>query len=74
MEHRLATQPPIAVPSVTLDGISDTLKPGGTADQAKMFVGQHEHRRIQSGHNLLQETPAPFIDAVLTLRRWLLDG
>lgn len=74
LERRLAIRPPIAVPSVTLDGIGDTLKPGGTADQAKMFVGRHEHRRIQAGHNLPQETPDAFIDAVLTLRHWLLDA
>lgn len=74
LERRLASRPPISAPSVTLDGIGDTLKPGGTADQARMFVGRHEHRRIEAGHNLPQEAPAAFVDAVLTLRRWLQDG
>ena len=72
LEQRLAGRPPITVPSVTLDGTRDTLKPGGTADQAKMFTGRHEHRRVDAGHNLPQEAPVAFTDAVLTLRAWLL--
>jgi pimeloyl-ACP methyl ester carboxylesterase len=74
LEERLAGRPGIKVPSVTLDGIGDTLKPGGTADQAEMFVGRHQHRRIEAGHNLPQEAPAAFADAVLTVRAWLVDG
>lgn len=71
LERRLAKRPRIMVPAVTLDGIGDTLKPGGTADQAVMFVNRHEHRRIEAGHNLPQEAPAAFADAVLTVRSWL---
>jgi len=74
LEERLARRPKISVPSVTLDGINDTLKPGGTADQAVMFTGRHEHRRIEAGHNLPQEAPAAFADAVLTVRAWLLEA
>ena len=58
------------MPAVTLDGRSDTLKPGGTANQANKFVKRHEHRSVQSGHNLPQEAPAAFADAVLTVRQW----
>ena len=71
LETRLARRPKIVVPSVTLDGASDTLKSGGTADQAGMFTGRHEHRRIDAGHNLPQEAPAAFADAVLTVRDWI---
>ena len=74
LEERLAGRPGIKVPSVTLDGIGDTLKPGGTADQAEMFVGRHQHRRIEAGHNLPQEAPAAFANAVLMVRAWLVDG
>lgn len=70
LEERLAAKPKIVVPAVTLDGASDTLKPGGTADQAHLFVGRHEHRVIDAGHNLPQEAPAAFAHAVLTLRAW----
>jgi pimeloyl-ACP methyl ester carboxylesterase len=70
-EERLTRRPKITVPAVTLDGASDPLKPGGTADQAAMFTARHEHRVIDAGHNLPQEAPAAFADAVLTVRKWL---
>lgn len=70
LERRLAGRPKIAVPAVTLDGASDTLKPGGTAAQAGMFTARHEHRVIDAGHNLPQEAPAAFADAVLAVRAW----
>lgn len=71
LEQRLAARPKIPVPAVTLDGASDPLKPGGTADQADMFSARHEHRVVDSGHNLPQEAPAAFADAVLTVGVWL---
>lgn len=71
IEQRLAGRPPITVPAVTLDGRRDPLKPGGTADQAAKFTSHHEHRMIEAGHNLPQEAPEAFADAVLTVRGWL---
>ncbi|MEV4343246.1 alpha/beta hydrolase [Actinoplanes sp. NPDC049596] len=71
LEARLAAKPRITVPAVTLDGVTDPLKPGGTADHAPMFSARHEHRTVDAGHNLPQEAPAAFADAVLTVRRWL---
>ncbi|WP_436531841.1 alpha/beta fold hydrolase [Actinoplanes sp. HUAS TT8] len=68
LEARLAGRPRIIVPAVTLDGASDVLKPGGTADHAPMFAAGHEHRLIDAGHNLPQEAPDAFADAVLTVR------
>lgn len=68
LEARLRAKPKIIVPAVTLDGAEDPLKPGGTADQAHMFVNRHEHRTIAAGHNLPQEAPSAFADAVLTAR------
>lgn len=57
--------------AVTLDRASDTLKPGGTADQAHMFTARYEHRVASAGHSLPQEAPAAFADTVLTVRKWL---
>lgn len=71
LEDRLAQQPAIAVPAVTLDGARDPLKPGGTADHARLFTGPHEHRVIDTGHNLPQQEPQAFADAVMTVREWL---
>ena len=67
LEQILATKPHIKVPAVTLDGINDPLKPGGTADQAEMFLAKHEHHEIVAGHNLPQEAPGAFFEAVLTV-------
>ena len=74
LERRLAERPKITVPSVTLDGTTNTLKPGGTADQAHMFTARHQHRVIEAGHNLPQEAPAAFADAVLTVPAWTQAG
>lgn len=71
LEDKLAARPPITVPTVTVDGTSDPLKPGGTADHAPLFTGRHEHRTFRSGHNFPQESPKAFADAVLTVRGWI---
>ena len=74
LETILASRPAITVPCVTLDGADDPLKPGGTADHAKMFVSRHEHRVIKAGHNIPKEDPSAFADAILTVRQWLAEG
>jgi pimeloyl-ACP methyl ester carboxylesterase len=38
------------------------------------LASRHEHRMIEAGHNLPQEAPEAFADAVLTLRQWLRAG
>ena len=72
LEDRLAQKPTVKVPTVTIDGATDPLKPGGTADHARMFVRLHEHRVVDAGHNLPQQAPQPFADAVLKVREWFL--
>src|ERR1700744_4352079 len=58
-------------PQTPLHGPLDPLKPGGTADLAGLFTPRHQHGVIEAGHNLPQEAPAAFADAVLTVRGWL---
>jgi pimeloyl-ACP methyl ester carboxylesterase len=71
IERRLAALPNITVPTVTLDGAADGIRPGGTAAHAARFTGRHEHRVIDNaGHNLPQEAPRAFAEAVLTARTW----
>ena len=71
IERRLAAQPNITVPTVTLDGAADGIRPGSTAAHAAHFTGRHEHRVIDNaGHNLPQEAPRAFAEAVLTARTW----
>jgi pimeloyl-ACP methyl ester carboxylesterase len=70
IEHRLAAQPAITVPTITLDGDSDGLLPlGNTAHHAHHFTGPHQHRIIETGgHNLPQEHPGAFAAAILDVR------
>jgi pimeloyl-ACP methyl ester carboxylesterase len=70
LEQRLAKQPNITVPTITLDGATDGIRPAGTAPQAVHFKGPHEHRVIpNAGHNLPQEAPRAFAEAVLAVRK-----
>jgi pimeloyl-ACP methyl ester carboxylesterase len=70
IERQLAAQPPITVPSITLDGDADgVLALGGTAKHASRFTGPHEHRIVPGGgHNLPQEMPEAFAAAILDIR------
>jgi pimeloyl-ACP methyl ester carboxylesterase len=71
LENILAQKPRIRLPAVTLDGTKDPLKPGGTADHASLFIAQYEHRVFETGHNLPQEEPQAFADAVMQVHKWL---
>jgi len=73
LEAALAKRPQVKLPTVTLDGSTDPLKPGGTASHAPLFGGRHEHRVVDGGHNLPQQHPRAFADAVLTVHRWVLE-
>ena len=69
VEVRLAALPPIAVPTITLDGAADGVVPAndGTASAAR-FKGFRAHRVIDgAGHNLPEEAPQDFADAVWQL-------
>jgi pimeloyl-ACP methyl ester carboxylesterase len=69
LQRRLAALPAIAVPTVTLDGDADGVVPAtdGTASAAK-FTGRRTHQVTpRAGHNLPQEEPEAFADAVVEL-------
>jgi len=70
-ERTLAALPPIAVPTVTLDGMADGnfASSDGSADRAR-FRGPRVHHQIpRAGHNLPQEAPFAFAQAVLEVDR-----
>jgi len=69
LEARLAQQPEIGVPTIALDGTDDGVMPvGGTEHLAHHFIGRYLHRVVPgAGHNLPQEKPRAFADAVLEL-------
>jgi pimeloyl-ACP methyl ester carboxylesterase len=69
LERRLADQPPIDVPTITLDGLADGNFPAtdGSSSGAH-FTDFRSHRQVPAaGHNLPQEAPAAFAAAVLEL-------
>ena len=71
LERRLAAKPKIVVPAVTVDGVEDPLKPGGTQELSRaMFEGRHGHWKLQIGHAFPIEAPEEFAKAVLTVREW----
>ncbi|SDC69317.1 Pimeloyl-ACP methyl ester carboxylesterase [Cupriavidus sp. YR651] len=68
-ERKLAKLPAITVPSITLDGMADGVVPATDGKgQAARFAGPRIHRQIPGvGHNLPQEAPQAFVDAVSEL-------
>jgi pimeloyl-ACP methyl ester carboxylesterase len=69
LERRLASQPPIAAPTIVLHGEGDGVNvPGPAAAQQRFFTGRYERRLIPViGHNVPQEAPAETARAVLEL-------
>jgi pimeloyl-ACP methyl ester carboxylesterase len=69
IERRLAALPPIAVPTVTLDGAGDGVAPATDGSRnASKFTGRRVHRVVpRVGHNLPQEAPEAFAAAVMEL-------
>src|SRR5262249_6079388 len=69
LEKRLATSPVITVPTITLEGDANGAPHPDPASYAKKFSGRYSHRLITGGigHNLPQEAPEAFADAVLAV-------
>ena len=69
IERRLAALPAINVPSITFDGIDDGVRPpADAAAHAQRFTGPRSHRWVPGvGHNMPQEVPQVFADAVLEM-------
>ncbi|QNP68692.1 alpha/beta hydrolase [Streptomyces roseirectus] len=67
LERRLATRPTIGVPTITLDPALDPFTaPGDGASYRDRFTGPYAHRTLTGvGHNLPQEAPDAFAQAVV---------
>jgi pimeloyl-ACP methyl ester carboxylesterase len=67
LEARLAQTPAIGVPSITLEGDANGAPHPEPSAYAKKFLGPYEHRLVNGGigHNLPQEAPEAFADAVI---------
>src|SRR5712671_5040068 len=67
MEKRLAKGPAITVPSITLEGDANGAPHPDASSYVRRFSGKYAHRVISGGvgHNLPQEAPRAFAEAVV---------
>lgn len=67
LEKRLAAAPVITVPTITLEGDANGAPHPDSGAYAKKFSGKYQHRLITGGvgHNLPQEAPQAFAQAVV---------
>jgi pimeloyl-ACP methyl ester carboxylesterase len=67
LDKRLAEGPVITVPTITMEGDANGAPHPEPASYAKKFSGKYEHRTITGGigHNLPQEAPQAFAQAVI---------
>jgi pimeloyl-ACP methyl ester carboxylesterase len=71
LERRLAQFPGITVPSITLEGDANGAPHPDPAAYAMKFSGRYSHRLVTGGigHNLPQEAPRAFAQAVIDVGR-----
>lgn len=71
LEQRLAKAPVIGVPTITMEGDANGAPHPEPAAYAKMFSGKYSHRTITGGigHNLPQEAPQAFAEAVIDVTK-----
>jgi pimeloyl-ACP methyl ester carboxylesterase len=67
LEKRLAEAPLITVPTITLEGDANGAPHPDATSYANKFSGTYTHRLVEGGigHNLPQEAPQDFAEAVL---------
>src|SRR5437667_1718863 len=67
LEKRLAEAPVITVPTITMEGDANGAPHPDPSSYAKKFSGKYLHRTIMGGigHNLPQEAPKAFGDAII---------
>jgi pimeloyl-ACP methyl ester carboxylesterase len=67
LDRRLAESPTIAVPTITLEGDANGAPHPEASAYAKKFSGKYAHRVIKGGigHNLPQEAPQAFVEAIV---------
>jgi pimeloyl-ACP methyl ester carboxylesterase len=72
LEKRLAEAPVITVPTITLEGDANGAPHPESGSYARKFPGKYSHRLIKGGigHNLPQEAPRAFAEAVIDVDRY----
>lgn len=71
LDKRLAESPVVAVPTITLEGDVNGAPHPDASSYARKFSGKYTHRIIQGGigHNLPQEAPQAFAQAVVDVAK-----
>ena len=68
LEDLIAQQPPITIPTIVLESGEDGVAGPIAAEDRDHFTGPYEHRLLPGvGHNVPQEAPEAFADAVASL-------
>ncbi len=69
LEARLAAFPAISVPTITMEGDANGAPHPEPATYAQKFTGKYQHRTIKGGvgHNLPQEAPQAFAEAIINV-------
>lgn len=68
-ETRLAQRPPVTVPTITIGSDFDGAAANG-AGYRQLFTGRYSHRVLNGiGHNVPQEAPEAFAEAILAVDR-----
>ncbi len=72
LEKRLAESPVINVPTITMEGDANGAPHPDATSYANKFSGKYAHRTIKGGvgHNLPQEAPRDFAEAVVEVDRY----
>ncbi len=67
LEKRIAAAPPITVPSITMEGDANGAPHAPPSAYAMKFTGKYTHKVVRGGvgHNLPQEAPRAFADAII---------
>lgn len=71
LEQQLAKGPAITIPSITMEGDANGAPHPQPAAYAKKFTGKYQHRNVNGGigHNLPQEAPKDFAQAIIDVTR-----
>lgn len=71
-EQKLAKAPVITVPTITMEGDANGAPHPDPATYARKFAGKYEHRTVGDGigHNLPQEAPQAFAQAILDVAKF----
>ena len=72
LEKQLAAGPVITVPTITIEGDANGAPHSDPGSYAKRFSGKYKHRLLNGGigHNLPQEAPRQFADAIIEVDRF----